>query len=207
MQCCTVYVGLAKACGEIAPTIAVGQRMGIVPSVVTAEFSDGEGSLGEGQNIQGAGRECIALKFVIFSKKKSKTLNLNLLIFYANIVRASQAVFFPPGISSSFLSTFIAWLNLDLGIETCFYDGLDAYAKTWLQFVFPIYIWLMVIIIITASHYSTRVSRVIPNNALHAGACYFIFAFLCKDPQNCYHRLFLNGPCLSRWLQEEGLAL
>ena len=30
---------------------------------------------------------------------------------------------------------------LDLGIETCFYDGMDAYVKTWLQFVCPIYIW------------------------------------------------------------------
>ena len=102
---------------------------------------------------------------------------INGLIFYANIVRASQAVFFPPGISSSFLSTFIAWLNLDLGIETCFYDGLDAYAKTWLQFVFPIYIWLMVIIIITASHYSTRVSRVIPNNALQVLATLFLLSY------------------------------
>ena len=31
-------------------------------------------------------------------------------------------------------------LNLDLGIQTCFSDGLDMYAKAWLQFVFPIYI-------------------------------------------------------------------
>jgi predicted outer membrane repeat protein len=56
--------------------VAVGQRMGIVPSVVTTEFSDGEGRLGEGQIIQGAGRECTALKFTIFSINKSKTLNL-----------------------------------------------------------------------------------------------------------------------------------
>ena len=54
------------------------------------------------------------------------TGTLNGLIFCANIIWASQAVFFPPEISSSFLSIFIAWLNLDLGIETSFYDGLDA---------------------------------------------------------------------------------
>ena len=102
---------------------------------------------------------------------------INGLIFYANIIRASQAVFFPPEINSSFLSMFIAWLNLDLGIETCFYDGLDAYAKTWLQFVFPIYIWLMVITIITASHYSTRVSKVIPSNALQVLATLFLLSY------------------------------
>ena len=59
------------------------------------------------------------------------------LILYANIVQPNKAIFFPGKSSSSFLSVFIAWLNLDLGIETCFYSGLDAYAKTWLQFVFP----------------------------------------------------------------------
>ena len=102
---------------------------------------------------------------------------INGLIFYANIIRASQAVFFPPEINTSFLSVFIAWLNLDLGIETCFYDGLDAYAKTWLQFVFPIYIWLIVIAIIAASHYSTRVSKVIPNNALQVLATLFLLSY------------------------------
>ena len=51
------------------------------------------------------------------------------LIFYANIVRANQAIFFPHGTNNEFLSIFIAWLNLDLGIETCFYSRLDAYAK------------------------------------------------------------------------------
>ena len=342
--------------------VAVGQRMGIVPAVVTAEFSDGEGRLGDGQAIQGAGRKCTALNFTIFSINKSKTLNfkvrdvefqylkslhrqlggsnyqfltqqfsvsvalqkcplgflfnsgsktclclqsinlhsgvqcdystykisktrhkwisatyehndtqhhgviiydqcpydycqtqnplsfhlefpddqcafnrsgvlcgacqtnfshvlgtsrclkcsnlplfavipgvlfagvilviflmlfnltvsvgtINGLIFYANIIRASQAVFFPPEMNSSFLSMFIAWLNLDLGIETCFYDGLDAYAKTWLQFVFPIYIWLIVIAIIVASHYSTRVSKVIPNNALQVLATLFLLSY------------------------------
>ena len=102
---------------------------------------------------------------------------INGLIFYANIIRASQAVFFPPEMNSSFLSMFTAWLNLDLGIETCFYDGLDAYAKTWLQFIFPIYIWLIVIAIIVASHYSTRVSKVIPNNALQVLATLFLLSY------------------------------
>ena len=83
---------------------------------------------------------------------------INGLIFYANIVRANQAVFFPARISTSFLGIFIAWLNLDLGIEVCFYNGLDAYAKTWLQFVFPFYIWFMVIVVIIACHYSTTIS-------------------------------------------------
>ena len=38
-------------------------------------------------------------------------------------------------------SVFLALLNLDFGIETCFYNGMDAYGKTWLQFVIPVYIF------------------------------------------------------------------
>ena len=104
---------------------------------------------------------------------------INGLIFYANIIRANQSVFFPPEFSSflTFLNTFIAWFNLDLGIETCFYDGLDAYAKTWLQFVFPVYIWLLVTAIIVASHYSTIVSRLTPNNAVQVLATLFLLSY------------------------------
>ena len=105
------------------------------------------------------------------------TGTINGLIFYANIVRASQSTFFEPEFNSSFLSMFIAWLNLDLGIETCFYNGLDACAKTWLQFVFPLYIWLMVIIIVVASHYSTTASRLFPNNGLQVLATLFLLSY------------------------------
>ena len=76
---------------------------------------------------------------------------LNGLIFYANIIRANTATFLPNKTADTFLSWFIAWLNLDVGIETCFYDGLDSYMKTWLQFVFPLYIWFLVTIIVISS--------------------------------------------------------
>ena len=99
---------------------------------------------------------------------------INGLIFYANIVQANHASFFN---NSSFLSYFIAWLNLDLGIETCFYEGLDAIAKTWLQFLFPLYVWVMVIAIIVASHYSTIASRLSGNNAVQVLATLFLLSY------------------------------
>ena len=105
------------------------------------------------------------------------TGTINGLIFYANIIRASQTIFFPPEVSSSLMSIFIAWFNLDLGIETCFYDGLDAYTKTWLQFVFPFYIWLMLIAIIVISHYSSTASRVFGNNAVKVLATLFLLSY------------------------------
>ena len=65
---------------------------------------------------------------------------------------------------NSLLSIFIAWLNLDLGIETCFYNGLDAYSKTWLQFVFPVYIWVLVGLMILVNHFSRRFANLLGNN-------------------------------------------
>ena len=105
------------------------------------------------------------------------TGTINGLIFYANIVRANQAVFFPARITTSFLSIFIAWLNLDIGIEVCFYNGLDAYTKTWLQFIFPFYIWLIVIAIIISCYYSTMASKLFGKNPVQVLATLFLLSY------------------------------
>jgi hypothetical protein len=102
---------------------------------------------------------------------------INGLIFYANIVKATDAFFFPQSASDSIFSIFIAWLNLDIGIETCFYDGLDAYTKTWLQFIFPLYIWFIVIIIIIAAHHSTKISKLVGKNPVQVLATLFLLSY------------------------------
>ena len=102
---------------------------------------------------------------------------INGLIFYANIVRANHATFFPHNTTNSFPSWFIAWINLDLGIETCFYNGLDAYVKTWLQFAFPLYIWFLVITIIVLSHYFTLAARLSGRNAVQVLATLFLLSY------------------------------
>ena len=56
---------------------------------------------------------------------------------------------------------YIAWLNLDIGINVCFFDGLDAYTKTWLQLAFPAYIIFLVIVVIIVSEYSSRFAALI----------------------------------------------
>ena len=102
---------------------------------------------------------------------------INGLIFYANIVRSNQAAFFPQNTSNSFLSWFIAWMNLDLGFEACFYNGLDAYTKTWLQFVFPMYIWFIVTVIIVSSHYYTTAAKIAGKNAVQVLATLFLLSY------------------------------
>ena len=97
------------------------------------------------------------------------TGTLSGLVFYANIVGADSTTFLPQESTTDIhyiLSVFIAWLNLDFGIETCFYKGMDAYGKTWLQFVFPVYIWMLVGLMILVSHYSQRFANLLGNNPI-----------------------------------------
>ena len=104
------------------------------------------------------------------------TGTINGLIFYANIVRANHAFFFPPG-DSSFFSVFIAWLNLDLGIETCFWNGLDGYMKTWLQFAFPVYIWVIVVIIILLSRRFVFAAKLCGSHTVKVLATLFLLSY------------------------------
>ena len=104
---------------------------------------------------------------------------INGLIFYANIVKASESVFFP-AVHSKFLpilSVFISWLNLDFGIESCFFDGMDGYAKTWLQFLFPVYIWIIAASIIIASHYSTRATKIFGSSSVPVLATLILISY------------------------------
>ena len=66
---------------------------------------------------------------------------INGLIFYANIVWAYQSILIPQREIGylKFLSVFTAWLNLDFGIQACFFNGLTAFWKSWLQYLFPLY--------------------------------------------------------------------
>lgn len=64
------------------------------------------------------------------------------LLFYANIMWAYRSIFFAHH-ENWFLKTFVAWLNLDFGIEACFSKGLTAYGKTWMQYMFPLYVWII----------------------------------------------------------------
>ena len=100
---------------------------------------------------------------------------MNGLIFYVNVIQANRYIFLPWS-STQVLSVFIAWLNLDLGVETCFFKGLDAYYKTWLQFIFPFYIWSIAGLIIILSKYSIRVSKLMGNNSVPVLATLFLLS-------------------------------
>ena len=100
---------------------------------------------------------------------------INTIIFYANIVNINRLIFFPK--YNSPLYIFLSLLNLDLGIETCFYDGMDDYVKSWLQFLFPIYLLMIAGLLIITSRYSVRVQRITARKVLPVLATLFLLSY------------------------------
>ena len=101
---------------------------------------------------------------------------INGLIFYANVIQAQRVIFFSSETAIR-LSVFISWLNFDLGIETCLFDGLDSYTEIWLQFCFPLYISIIAFVIIISSHYSIRISKLCGKNIVSVLATLFLLSY------------------------------
>lgn len=125
----------------------------------------------------------VGILLVIFLKTLDMTVSngtINGLALYANVVWGSKSVLLAtklPHPTLQILHTFIAWLNFDLGIETCFITGLDAIGKTWLQYVFPVYVWCIAGAIALVSRYSTRASRVFGYNSVPVLATLILLSY------------------------------
>ena len=102
------------------------------------------------------------------------------LIFYANVIQDYSVILLStdpiPGLTP-ILQTFLSWLNLDLGISSCFYDGMEAFGKTMLLFVFPIYIWLISVIIILLSNRYIFFTRLVGENSVKVLSTLFLLAY------------------------------
>ena len=102
---------------------------------------------------------------------------INGIIFYANIVSINDSVFLINDNVFKPLRVFISFANLDLGIETCFYNGMDSYAKMWLQLFFPFYLTIIAVSIIIASRYSSRILRLTYTRSLPVLATLFLLSY------------------------------
>lgn len=95
----------------------------------------------------------VAISFLGFSISEGY---LNSLLFYCNVT-SFFASFFAPNRSVAFV--VVLFVNLSLGVETCFYDGMSALAKVGIQLLFPIYLFLIMIIIIILARFSSKISN------------------------------------------------
>ena len=118
----------------------------------------------------------VLIAMLMFLNMSVSVGTINGLLFYANMVKLNEAFFLPNG-SVPVVSQFISWLNLDLGIEVCLFDGLDGYWNTWLQFVFPAYLFLLMGCIIVGCRYSVWLCRLCGSHAVPALATLFLMSY------------------------------
>jgi len=101
---------------------------------------------------------------------------VNMFILYVNITSIYSTMLFPQA-QHNLVTTFISLANFDLGIKTCFYDGMDDYVKVWLELTFPFYLITIATSLIISSRYSTKVQRLTTRRALQVLATLFLLSY------------------------------
>ena len=131
----------------------------------------------------------VILVVVLFALKFTVKIGLiNGLIFFCNVMSINEQLFFNKNInraslfsenitSSSFLRVFISLFNLDLGFEICFYREMSQVAKTGLQFLFPVYLWPLIVVIVYLSRYSHRFQGRVSHSAVSVFATLILLSY------------------------------
>ena len=101
--------------------------------------------------------------------------DINPFLLYVNVVSINTSIFFQR--DKSVMRTFTALANLDLGIQTCCYSGMDGYSEMWLQLVFPIYLIFIATLLIITSRYSNTIQRLTARRALPVLATLFLLSY------------------------------
>ena len=102
---------------------------------------------------------------------------INSFILYVNIISINSDVLLPDHHAITPLRILISLANLNLGIQTCFYNAMDDYAKVWLQLAFPCYIISIATLIIVVSRCSITVKRLTAHRATSVLATLFLLCF------------------------------
>ena len=116
---------------------------------------------------------------------------INTFIFYFNIVSINISMFIP-WCHNSFACITLSLFNLDLGIKTCFYDGMDDYAKAWLQLAFPLYLIFIALALIVGSRHSKMVQRLTARRGLAVLATLFLLSYTKVLLTVCYAIFFYS---------------
>jgi len=95
-------------------------------------------------------------------------------LLYANVLSIYSSRIFPPQHRLMYVPVMLA--NLDLGFEVCFYTGMTSYATIWLQFLFPIYMIMIVIGLSFASRYFRFIQRLTCKRVIPVIATLYLLA-------------------------------
>ena len=120
----------------------------------------------------------LLLVFLLFALRITvATGTINGLIFYVNVLGLVLEKLTEDRVHISnyvaFVRVFISLLNLDLGFPLCFYEGMTMAGKVGFQFLFPVYLWSIVVMLILLSKCSIRLSRLISRSSVQVLATLF----------------------------------
>ena len=100
---------------------------------------------------------------------------MELLLHFVNIISTNYSTLLPKCYSP--ICVALSIFNLDLGIETCFYNNMTNYSKACLQLAFPFYLILIALALIKGSCYSSKVQRLTARRGLHVLATLFLLSY------------------------------
>ena len=86
------------------------------------------------------------------------------LLFYANVFKMNSFIFLPHRFNA--LTILLSWMSLDFYFTQCLYNGLDSYMKSWLAFVFPVYLLTLVAAIVFLSRRFSCVAKLFAGNTV-----------------------------------------
>ena len=133
---------------------------------------------------------CVFLLFALNLTVSVGTING--ILWYAFVVNLNRLIFAKGNnFVTNVLFVFISWIDFDFGIVSCFYDGMDMYWYTWLQLVFPTFIFLIIGVIVLGAKCSRAMSKLCKPNAVPvlATLCYMS---LSKLTRTCVAILYPN---------------
>ena len=120
------------------------------------------------------------LVFVLFTCQRYGSIpSLNGLLVYANVLHQyTIRLDFDSGSKiTRYPHVFIAWLNLDLGVETCFFNGMDAYSKHYLRLCFPLYTLGLVGVVTLISKRSRWLAAKIKGQSIRVAALVVLLSY------------------------------
>ena len=131
----------------------------------------------------------IVLVLLLFVLKLTVTNEtVTTFIFYVNIINTNYSTLIPN--CHSPICTILFAFNLDLGIETCFYNNMTDYAEMWLQMAFPFYLIFIALMLIVGSHYFSKIKRLTAKKGLPVLATLFLLSYT-KILSTICHVLFV----------------
>ncbi len=73
--------------------------------------------------------------------------------------------------------SFLHFINFRANFISCFYDGMDSYAKSWLSFIVPTYFFLVTGFIMFLCSKSSQMAKIFGTNITKVLATLFQFSY------------------------------